>query len=466
MSASWSGSIVLGESGAVDNVSISTPVGKEQLPIASGSSLRFLSVVEVSRIPLHLVIASRCNVNTTSSDTERWFRYLLLTCQEGNDGVEKSPWWQNARLDSPLGVLLSVDHHGSADQQHTPRVTELLLYASRSASLPQRPPTPPHSSSEHDAPQSADHEGSEAIRLYALALSSDLACQSIEPTPSSSPSAEDTEIEAVFLPSCNPADVVIINEPPVRKRKSVTDTFDEATERRTKARRKGGQGIAAAAAPKTEEVLPSLKHSRTASGPVPLQTRPLSRSPSVSSSRPTTARTPSEAPKRSSLARMQSVFGPAEEDVIEMKNKDLVSKFVMAGLRLYGFSQTKGRKPQLNSGTHTPTVAVASEQREDDRVKDEEYKLTYHQVYKGTCFAFRGHLATTILQPHTEALRETVDALLGVFCNDPLKVGLPGLADELTPGGRKAFGPASHVDSKQSPFAAASTLGASLVGKG
>lgn len=64
----------------------------------------------------------------------------------------------------------------------------------------------------------------------------------------------------------------------------------------------------------------------------------------------------------------------------------------------------------------------------------------YHQVFKGTCFAYREHMPASSLQPHTEALRGTVDGLLEIFCNDPLKAGLPGIADRLTPGGRKAFG--------------------------
>ncbi|KAK4550813.1 hypothetical protein LTR36_000393 [Oleoguttula mirabilis] len=278
------------------------------------------------------------------------------------------------------------------------------------------------------------------------------------------------EIDAVFLPLGNQAHAEVINEPPVRKRKTVNETFDEAAERRKKARRKGGEGVSAAAASKTDGVLPGLKHRRSASGAgthnVPLQTRPLSRSPSVASSRPTTARAPSEAPKRSSLSRVQSIPCIPEDDSIETKNKDIISRIVMAGMRLYGVSQTKARKSRASSTVASPAIEVTFEQREAERLKDEEYKLTYHQVFKGTCFAFRGHMSTAPLQPHTEALRETVDRLLAIFCNDPLEAGLPGFADEFTPDGRKAFGTVVEAESKQSPFATLSALGALAVGKG
>ena len=86
------------------------------------------------------------------------------------------------------------------------------------------------------------------------------------------------------------------------------------------------------------------------------------------------------------------------------------------------------------------------------RHNDEEYKLIYHQVFKGTCFAFRQHMAGLPLQTHTEALRDSVDKFLTVFCYDPLKAGKPVLADKLTPGGRKAFGSAVDAESQHSPF--------------
>ncbi|KAK5122854.1 hypothetical protein LTR85_003769 [Meristemomyces frigidus] len=462
MSESWTGSILLDEHGLINDITLSTPEQTGQPQIPKGSSLHFLSVVEVARIPLHLATGTHYEVTSGSHDTERWFRRYLLASQDGSDGCSDVPWWQTAKPDSPLGILVSVEHGVVAKKQTAPRITELLFYASHSAASTQRPLTPPHSSSEHGMLDCSCHQVVSGLKVHALALSSDLACRGTEPTPPTSPLAKDAEIEAVFLPLSIQSHAEIINVPPVRKRKTVNETFDEAAERRKKARRKGGEGVSAAAASKTDGVMPSLKHRRSVSGTAsqitPVQTRPLSRSPSVASSRPTTARAPLEAPKRSSLSRVQSIPGIPEDDSIETKNKDIISRIVMAGMRLYGLSQTKSRKSRASSTVASPAIEVTFEQRADERQKDDEYKLVYHQVFKGTCFAFRGHTASVPLQPHTEALRETVDKLLALFCNDPLKAGLPGLADEITPGGRKAFGTVLDADDKPSSFAALSAL--------
>ena len=121
----------------------------------------------------------------------------------------------------------------------------------------------------------------------------------------------------------------------------------------------------------------------------------------------------------------------------------------MAGMRLYGLSQSKSRKLRPSSGTASPALDVTFDDAHDEaRRKDEEYKLVYHQVLKGVCFAFRRHVRFAALQLHAESLRDTIDRLLALFCNDPLQAGLQGMVDELTPGGRKAFGAGAGLDCK------------------
>ncbi|KAK0794797.1 hypothetical protein LTR02_005816 [Friedmanniomyces endolithicus] len=418
MSAVWRGNIV-GNDG--ENVTLSTDTDTSTTLGCANGSLRFLSVVEVSRIPLHLVVGSNLHVTTSRPDTERFFsRYLLAS--HAHQASQK--WWQNARPDSPLGILAAVDDSQLVAREGKPRVTEILFYASKD-------PQPAQSSQTSPVP---------LFSVRALLLSSDLLVQVAEPTPPSSPKEYEEETDGIFLPLPTSATVEIINEPPVRKRKSVNETFDDAAERRKKARRKGGEGVAAAAAVKTESSIPSLKHRRTVSisdsQANPSGIRPISRSPSVASSRPATA----GAAKHSSLSRVQSISGPSTEDSLEDKNKAIISRVVMAGMRLYGLAQSK--KPRLRASSTAPSPAVEGCPEPDvaDRQKDEEYKLIYHQVFKGTCFAYREHIIVSLLQPHTEALRGTVDGLLDIYCNDPLKASLPGTADKLTPGGRKAFG--------------------------
>ena len=384
--------------------------------------------METARIPLYLSIGKAYEVTTSSTESEAWLSGILLTASPGQDG--DASWWETARTDSPLGVLVAVNR-GSSNSASGPVATELLLYAARVAAL-------------------------DALRVHALPLCSDLLKHNalVEPTPPPSPGASSIELEPIFLPLVSSLPLQkedIINLPPVRKRKTVADQFDEAAERRHQARRKGGAGVAAVTAARTasNEVLPTLRHRRSASNnQASLQTRPTSRASSVSSVRPPTARESSipAQSKRSSLARVQSAAEgpiPREKVSLEAKNKEIISKVVMAGMRLYGIVPSKTRKSRSNSTVASPALDASFADLDIERRNDEEYKLMYHQVYKSTCFAFRQHIATKSLALHTEALRETVDKFLGIHCSDPLLGGSLGISDEYTPGGRKAFGSAA-----------------------
>lgn len=400
-------------------------------------------------------------VETSSEETESWFSSVLLHSQ---DSAEYDlPWWQNAAIDSPLGILVSVtDSAPLANHLAGLKPTELLFYASKDdEDVVTRPLTPPESSPQgpHLRPESV-----RSLRVWALPLSSLLYHGRAEPTSPVSPQSDDIDIEPTFLPQCLTKLGVgeeVINRPPVRKRRNVNDAFDEATERRRKARRKWGEGVAATATShvKTEDSIPALKHRRsTSNASVPIQSRPLSRASSIGSAKPTGLREQSVAAlsRPSGLSRAQSISGPPEllpEVHIEQKNKDLISKMVMAGMRLYGLHQSKSRKSRSNSTTASPAVDVSFEEIEAERKNDEEFKLIYHQVYKGVCFAMRQHIVALSLQPHTDALRDTVDRLLAVFCTDPLDLDGEEAKEEYTPGGRKAFGSSALPASNQvNPF--------------
>ena len=161
---------------------------------------------------------------------------------------------------------------------------------------------------------------------------------------------------------------------------------------------------------------------------------------------------------------MQSLSGlPVEatpettaEATTEIKNKDSIARVVMAGMRLYGLSQSnrKLRAKQERSGSASPAQETATpDELEAERKMDERYKAVYHQVYKSVCFAFRAHMQTMVLQSYTDALREMADKLLAMYCCDPLAQGLLGSADErYTPGGRKAFGSVKAEEQGKSPF--------------
>ena len=322
-----------------------------------------------------------------------------------------------------------------------PPVPELLFFSSFGNTSDGRLPTPPPSSpSSIGNTKEAKFEPS--LTVHALAFSSNLQHHGVdgESTPPASPLPADEEVDAVFLPASFVPAAEIINEPPVLKRKTANGAFNEGSERRRKARRSGGAGVAAAAATSQDSQLPPLKHGRPASQsqPVPLQTRPLSRSPSVVSSRPPTA--VAAVSKRSTLSRVQSAAAISEDSKTEAQNKDLISRIVMAGMRLYGLVQSKNRKSRANSAAPSPAVDVNFEELETEHKNDEEYKLVYHQVFKGTCFAFRASINKTSLHLFSDRVRDVVDRLLVIFRSDSLAKDTGSRDDKLTPAGRKAFG--------------------------
>lgn len=429
------------------------------LPIPKDSHLRFLSVVDVAQLPVHILLGQQYNVSTNDHQAQKFLERTLLACSQ-----EHEAWWKTIQPESPWGILVAVDRqNGFTDG--TVRITELLLVASRFQALNgQRLATPPASSPFENAIEAAtDHQS--GIQVLALAMSSDLLHPGNLPSPPLSPTPDDSEIiPGTFLPSRVSHPTEVIHEPPTKKRRTATSTLDEATARRAAARRSGGEGISAAAAAK-----PEVSHRRTSSN-TPLQTRPLSRSPSITSSRPVSVRGPSTLEKQpSTLSRVQSLSAlpqelPSEESAAaaatEAKNKDIIARVVMAGMRLYGLAQSsrklRGKQQQRSDRTASPAPlpedTATPQELEAERKSDEEYKAVYHQVYKGVCFTFRAHMQTLALQGYTEPLREAADKLLALYCCDPLAQGLLGDEEKFTPGGRKAYGSAKVEAEGKSPF--------------
>lgn len=432
-------------------LSLSRSKDEQQPCVAPGTELELLSVVRTLQVPLYMSLGKPFVVTSSHAETEQWFSAILL----GQHHDDTTAWWRSAATDSSLGILVAVK--SAIAELPGPKITELLFYAAKETFNEAGLPSPPKSSTGNQ------DMAKDTIRLYALPLSSDLHHRAArdEPTPPPTPQHSSDEVDAVFLPLAEKQDLATaetINRPPVRKRKSVNETFDKAAERRHKARRKGGEGVAAAAATKTETTLQDLKHRPSISNnQVPVQNRPLSRSSSVASAKPHLGREPSvsAATKASALSQVQtaSAAGSPEKATTESKNKDLVSKVVMAGMRLHGLHQSKRRRSRANSTVASPTAEASFEEIDAERQNDEDFKLIYHQVYKGTCFAFRSHIAAVPLHSRTDAVRDTVDRLLAIFCSDPLTVAVTESADDYTPGGRKVFGSSALPESKyDNPF--------------
>ncbi|KAF2836972.1 hypothetical protein M501DRAFT_1006905 [Patellaria atrata CBS 101060] len=420
------------------------------------NEFKFISLVATAQIPLCLAAGPSRDVWTACKETETWFGDTLLAepgdevVEPGPEGAEKLSWWQAGCRQSPVGALVAVvQKDGQAASW--PKITEILFYGTL---------------------EGPAEEGKEVkLEIRALPLSSDLLTQGLPPTPPLSPGREKRrkageEVEARFLPT--PWEV----QDAASKRKAVTDVFDQATELRRKAKRKGGEGIAAAAS-KADGATAGSAHRRSLSiggklssaasedrsgpqGPlsVPISTRPLSRSPSISlDSRPTSRK--GHLDKRSSLSRVTSIANANEGSTVESKNKETISRLVMAGMRLYGLQQRKKTNHNRKDSNVGPVgVKSLDEYTTDDAPKDEEYKLIYHQVFKGTVFTFRRNITTTPLNQHTGRLQDTVDKLLALYCTDPMVdplVADSGLDGLVTPGSTKLFGALVKAVEK-SPF--------------
>lgn len=397
-------------------------------PILDHASLHFLACVDVARIPLYLAVAPPLEVYSHSVATQDWFSALLLSGHVAGKDTEL-PWWHASAAQSPIGILVEV--RGAASNIISPVITELLFYATSTEPVQDEalgPPSPTSSS-----------PPSNNFAIHALPISSDLLQNHVSttttttsplspsrPSASTKPTPEDanTTTDAEFHPPLHSSgNLIPAPQPSItndRKRQSVSSLFDEAAERRKRARRHGGESIAAAAAgggggggavlPKRsasssfslqQELLDNSRPS-SADGSRP----PLSRSPSVSFSEDVRAAAQAAAAttmvrRTSSLLRVTSVAAAAGEEGegkqqqgVEARNKDVISRLVMAGMRMYGLQQRRKTAVRKASVASDNAAAVAAQVQQGegagadgDAARDEEYKLVYHQAYRGTVFA-------------------------------------------------------------------------------
>lgn len=391
----------------------------------------------------------------------------------GSEIDEGTAWWSARHTQSRVGILVRVQRgeagglRGKEEEDDNgwrggARVTELLIYGSvvdggeggggvttpRTDSMPGR----------------AVRE----VRVRALPLSSDLLwrgdgrgdsrCGVAPLSPASNGSGSGSPA-AYFLPP--PFSGPQVASTSARKRQRVVNLLDDAALRHKKARRKGGVAVAEAmggidgrlslekerslshgSVPRTvakiekeDDRLPFIEDSQYRR---PSLENRHSRSPSASSlqttrpGRPPSRRGPLAECKRSSLSRVDSIVTasdgspvPEQEKPIEQRNKDALSRTIMAGMRLYGLQQKKKLSKsraasEVSSQAATPDIVAKGSAEEVDG-----YKLVYHQTLKGAAFALRRDLATIIVPP--AVMREVADKLLAIFCSDPLSevIGSP-----------------------------------------
>jgi hypothetical protein len=123
---------------------------------------------------------------------------------------------------------------------------------------------------------------------------------------------------------------------------------------------------------------------------------------------------------------------------------------------MHGLQQRKKSRSRRSSvAPGVETEQLSAEAVAEEAAKDEEYKLVYHQTYKGAALALRKHITTKPLHTQPDRLRDVVEKLLAIFCTDPLSQPLP--ADEsidslATPGGKNNLCAPGSTHTRASPF--------------
>jgi hypothetical protein len=147
---------------------------------------------------------------------------------------------------------------------------------------------------------------------------------------------------------------------------------------------------------------------------------------------------------------------------------------------MHGLQQRKKSKSQR--GSLAPGVESQEQMSEEvaaeEAAKDEEYKLIYHQTYKGAALALvrigqltlycliailtmlqRKYMSSEPLHQQPDRLRDVVEKLLLIFCTDPLaeppaaaKRSRQGGEVIATPGQKGLRVPGSGQPAGESPF--------------
>ena len=403
--------------------------------------------MNTAQVPLHLVAGSRLDVWTASTDAKNWFASALFEdatdAEELGDvlgssnSIASRRWWESSFAQCSVGMLVKVNREdtGFGCNEHVPRITEILIYGARipyqersNLTLPSPPPSSPsrqafHRHEEEISAKESHLSSNESFQLHALPLSSDLLHQAVESAiPPLSPHiplpTENTnETTLTFLPSTfGQFRVETANE---NKRQRVTDLFDKASQRRLKARRvdssdlislkkhetlhrRGKKSISfCGRSQSSQDMLYDLKSQ-------PPQQRSTSSSCSILMPVDVASRLSNEAnPRRSSLSRAASISNiptPARFEPKELvaRNKDIISRVVMAGLRLNGPQPRKTRsRLRRQSTVGSEITADGQNPVQDDKAdntSDEPFKTMYHMVFKATVHTFVSQLNVLLVQ--------------------------------------------------------------------
>ena len=383
-----------------------------------------------------MVNGPNLGVWTTSNDTTTWFETFFYLF-----GTPESPERQSPISEEKLqkhlpdsneqlctGILTRVEF-GENIKPPFPQTTEIVFYLSQPIANAERFPEPLPEPAHPFRARFGEY------CVHALPLSSELLkainYQALDPPLSTkdatgSSNRSNDEAQGQFL--------VPIFEAPKEslehalKRKRAISLFEEATERRRKANRYGGESIAFFASKYSQQdSIPQSGPSIESQSQKQNETTLLGSSngvgrPSIGHLRSQSTGTSSvHRPSSRKESRLPVITDGAVVSLLEERNKETISRVVMAGMRLFGLSP---RSRKLESRRQSVVPESQSEQEKEGTSVPPEadtYKLVYHQTFKGAVFAFRKHMHHELLHLKTERVREVVDQLLTIFCCDPLE---------------------------------------------
>lgn len=389
---------------------------------------------------------------TEDDEPGRWLENCLLPkFNDQHDADESSahtmsPWWSRAAQQSDLGILLEVRNEIPGFERPGDDITEFLIYATVSKDFDSASylPSPPASSSPlriNGSDESSHAAVEQKIRFRAVPLATTAHQGSCINDPCISPAAlQQYDDEACFLPTI-PNTTSAVHKSP-HKHQRLSHLFEDATYQRKQLRRRGGEGISKAMAgldsptlhfenqwgTKLKELDPDSQahvntHKRTREKML-FRSSTTPSSTEVYSSRLNSMVLKDGNDIQVALSGGEGVDSSEQTSTLTTKtnsfedqNKSVLTRIIMAGMRIYGLQQ---RKKSIKLQTDSQFGADATFTDKSHTRIDDEYKVVYHQTLKAATFTFRNQMNEEVINQAT--MGDVVDQLLALFCTDPLAV--------------------------------------------
>jgi hypothetical protein len=419
----------------VELEALATGGGWKNVP--SDTTLDFLAIIDPSEAPKYLM-TDQVRVCCTDQATIAWLKEAL---KHDMPRFEPDPPEQHSLviMQTPIGILCGIPSgQDSRECGQGPPTTEILIFGTRCGLMEY------NDGNDREGFRNCvelDEYGEDSrygpMVLYAVCLSSHLIHKNKE---------FDYEAEeSSLITDRDGRDEPLVTEMIGNDRARLSQLFDEATERRKRPRLASARerSDSRASSVMTSPMLPQDGFSIDSLSPAPLLApakttvgAQLNRRISGTTSSITIGTSGEQRPvgRRSNLERTSTLLSQsftadtALEQQIEARNKEVISKLVLAGMKTYGLTSYKsGSKARSRSSlgggddsqlVQSPSMIMDGETQETaNDARDAEYKNVYHQTVKGTNFTFRKAMGSMMLRQ--ESVKEVVDNFLTMFCSEP-----------------------------------------------